>query len=175
MNRQELLANAVLASRDMFLMFLSGFSDDNHTKQANYIPNHVAWTLGHCAMYMQKAIEHLVEGYTLPAADFLTGDGTTGTSTHYDTESVGFGSNPIDSPSIYPGYERGVEIFGNAVQALADAVLKADDQCLDKDVKWGTGTIKLYALVQRLTFHNSIHSGQITNLRRALELGSIIK
>ena len=175
MNRQETLALAVTASKEMFMMFMTGFNDDNHTKQADYIPNHVAWTLGHCAMYMQKAIEHIQDGYSLPETDFVTGDGTSGTKTHFDTESICFGSTPEDNPALYPGYDRAVDIFCNAAQSLSDAITKADDQCLDKDVNWGMGSIKFYALLQRLSFHNSNHSGQITNLRRALDLGSIIK
>jgi hypothetical protein len=174
MNAHDMLAEVVLASKGLVARFLSGFGDGNRTRQAANLPNHVIWTLGHLALTLHRVAER-IDGGALPENDFLTGDGSNGTSTRFDTESVGFGSQPVDDGSRYPTLARGVEIYEAACDHLADAVRAAEAGRLDQTIPWHGGEITLRALVTRVTFHNGVHTGQITDLRRALGLERVIQ
>jgi hypothetical protein len=173
MNQQETLAGAVRSSRDLFLRFLAGFDESNRTRTAPALPNHVAWNLGHCALVMHRGAERL-DGAPLPAEDFVTGDGTAGDADHFDTESVSFGSAPADVPDEYPTLVRARAIFVTACDRLEAAARDASDAALQKTAPWGGGAIANGDLVVRMCFHNGTHAGQLTDLRRALGLGSVI-
>lgn len=64
-------------------------------------------------------------------------------------------------------------IFDAACDRLAGAACGVPDGRLDDRVKWGAGEVTLESLVLRMIFHNGTHCGQITDLRRALGVGSI--
>jgi hypothetical protein len=170
--RQALLAEMVQQSRDLLHRYLRGFDDSNHTRQAPTLPNHLAWTLGHLALTLHRTAERF-DGQPLPPTDFLTGDGHGGDGNPFDSESVSFGSKPVDDPKIYPSWHRCVAIFDAAVDRLVGAISAADDAKLDTKTKWGNGEALLYTLPGRMVFHNGTHSGQIADLRRALGMGSI--
>lgn len=169
---QDALADAVLQSKPLLVRFLKGFDDSNHTRQAPGLPNHVAWCLGHLAHTMNRVAEHL-DGGPLPETDFgaRTGPGGAG---RYDPESVAFASRPAPDPRGYPSMARCVEIFERAVDRMASAVRRATDADLDGEVPWGAGTTTKRALASRMVFHNGMHGGQITDLRRALGMGGVI-
>ena len=134
---QEMLADAVRNSRDLFVRFLDGFDDTTRTRQAPDLPNHVAWCLGHCAITMHRMAQKL-DDVTLPEADFVAGDGTSGDAERFDTESVSYGSSPIDDPQIYPTLERAQAIFDTAVERLATAVERASDDDLARPDAMGS-------------------------------------
>lgn len=171
MNRGEMLSRGVLESRVLFARYLNGFDDSNHTSQAPGLPNHLAWTLGHCALTMHRAAEKL-DGRDLPTAQFIAG-ADSGDPNRFGTESVSFGSRPLADPARYPGLSRCVAIFDSACDRLAAAARMASDVTLDRRTKWGTGEVSLESLVFRMVFHNGTHCGQVTDLRRALGIGSI--
>src|SRR4051812_30778068 len=138
MTRQEILSNGVIESRDLLRRYFKGFDDTNHTKQATNLPNHAAWTLGHLALILNRVAEKL-DGQPLPPESFLKGDGAAGSRQRFDTESIAFNSQPINDASRYPTWPRCVEIFGAAIDRMAQAVRRATDQQLDAPTRWGAG------------------------------------
>jgi hypothetical protein len=173
-SRQALLAEMVRQSRVLFVRYLRGFDDSNHTRQAPSLPNHVAWTLGHLAITLHRTAEKF-DGLPLPASDFVTGDGRSSDANRYDTESICFGSKPVADPNLYPTFSRCAAIFDAAVDRLAGAIESADDAKLDSMAKWTNTEVPLYTMAGRMVFHNGTHAGQIADLRRALGIGSIFK
>jgi hypothetical protein len=174
MTQQQLMAESVRESKAWLTRYLKGFDDTNHTKQAPGLPNHVAWTLGHLALTLQRIAER-IDGRPISESDFMTGAGAGGGGRErFDAESVSFGSRPVDDPSRYPGYARCVAIFENAIERSALAIQNADDATMAKPAKWGKGEVPTWTLPARMVFHNGTHCGQIVDLRRALGLGNIL-
>jgi hypothetical protein len=188
MTRRETLADGVQSTKTLLARYLVGFDDSNHTRSAPNLPNHVAWSLGHCALTMHRAAEK-IDGKPLPATDFLP-PGALGAHQGgaraekvspyssvpldaFDPESIAFGSKPTDDPRLYPSFTRCGQIYNAAVDRLAAAVRGADEATLDKTVKWGQAELPLTALVMRMVFHNGTHTGQIADLRRTLGFRSI--
>lgn len=175
MHRRDAIAEGILHSRAHVLRYLAGFDDTTHTRQAPNLPNHAAWCLGHLALTMHRASEKF-DGVPPPAADFAAraeGAGRARQSGRFELESVSFGSKPSDDPSGYPALARAVEIFSSACERMAGAVRAADDATLDREVPWGGASLPLWALAQRMIFHNGDHTGQLSYLRRALGFASV--
>lgn len=173
MTGQQMLAEAVLASKQLLTRYLEGFNDDNCARQATNLPNHVVWCLGHCALTMHRAAE-LLDGRSIPETDFTT-DATASHERCFYTESIAFGSCPTDKADSYPPLARAVEVYESACDRLAACAGAADEDALNRRVQWGTSELSLWSLVLRVTFHNGMHGGQITDLRRALGLARVIK
>lgn len=172
---QEMLAQGIENSRDLLFRFLAGFDDANRTRQGPSLPNHLAWTLGHCALTMHRVAERYLDRQPIPVEDFLEGDGVSGTHERFDMKSISFGSTPADNPAIYPTLDRAKEIFNRAVARLAGAVRMAGDADLQQVVPWGSsGQVVLHLLLARMIFHNGTHAGQLTDLRRAFGMGGVI-
>lgn len=171
--KAKALASSMRTSGPLFTRFLAGFDESNRTRQAPSLPNHASWTLGHLALTMHKFAERF-DGQGLPASDFLTGDGHKGDAKRYDTESVSLGSKPTDTPSIYPTLERGRAVFESALDRLASALATLDDARLSEVQPWGKGEMRGEELATRIMFHNGIHAGQMTDLRRALGMPGVI-
>lgn len=176
MRTQDALADAVGSCKQLMGRYLVGFTDANHTRQAPGLPNHVAWSLGHCAMTMHRVAEKL-DGRPFPPADFHVGTAPPSEAgkppTRFGTELVAFGSKPQDAPPEYPSFSRCVEIYEAACDRLAEAVRAAADDKLDSTVDWGAGQSPMRLLITRMVFHNGMHTGQIADLRRSLGMGSI--
>lgn len=176
MNRQDTIAGSVLATKAAMARWLAGFDESNRTKQAPHLPNHAAWNLGHLALTMHRACELIKPGHALPAADFITGGTKSGggDAARFATESVGMGSQPVDDPTQYPSLARALQIYNNAVDAVAACVRSAPEASLDENVTWGGAMqIPRWLLAARMTMHNGMHIGQIADLRRALGFKSI--
>jgi hypothetical protein len=176
--RAAALARALDLSGPLLTRYLAGFTDHTRTTQATNLPNHVAWTLGHCAIAMHRLANRLTGEPAYPDADFVPGDALDpehpGHATgRYSVPSVVYGSTPIDRPSLYPSLARGVQAFDNARARLVSIVARFSDHDLDRQVPWQTGAMTAADLVARLAFHNGVHAGQITDLRRALRMGPI--
>jgi hypothetical protein len=172
MTRQEAIAEGILSCKPWLARYLVGFDESNHTRQAPGLPNHVAWCLGHLALTMHRVAEKL-DGKPPSESDFIAG-AARGDKSRYATESVCFGSRPADDPAAYPAFARCREIYDRACDRLGAAVRAADDRTLDSNVRWGIGDTPLWALAQRMLFHNGDHTGQIADLRRALGMKPII-
>lgn len=171
MSRGLTLARGVSDSKALLARYLRGFTDASHTRQAPGLPNHVAWCLGHCALTMHRAAER-IDGLPLPESDFIS-NAARGDALRYGTESIAFASTPLPDPAAYPALNRCMAIFDAACDRLARASADLPDERFDERVKWGATEITLESLLLRMVFHNGTHCGQITDLRRALGLGSI--
>ncbi len=171
MTRRDALADGVLMTKVLTGRYLAGFDDTNHTRQAEALPNHVAWSLGHCALTMHRAGEKIAGESPLPAAEFV--EGAAGDASHFGAESVAFGSRPIADAKQYPSLARCVEIYNSACDRFAAVLRGCEESRLDETAKWGPGEVPLYALALRMIFHNGAHTGQIADLRRALGFKSI--
>lgn len=174
--RADVLAEAVLSSKMLLSRYLVGFNDVTHVRQTPDLPNHVAWSLGHCALTMHRVAEKL-DGKPLPVSDFVTGgtDGPRGSRDRgvFHADAVAFGSIPEERHDRFPTLARCVEVYNAACDRLASAIRSAPDARLDEVVPWGQGTTTLWALSLRMLFHNGFHTGQIADLRRALGFKSI--
>ncbi len=171
------LAHAVRLSETLFLRFLAGFDDTNRTAQAPGLPNHLSWTLGHCALTMHRAadvVEGFIEPQVLPTGDWIAGDGSAGDPGRYDTESVCVGSVPTPEAKRYPRLARARDIFHAGVERLATTASSASPQTLAREIRWGKAELAAGDLVLRVAFHNGLHAGQLVDLRRALGLGRAI-
>lgn len=165
MNRGHLLAQGILSSRDLLERFIVSFDDSNRTRQAPNLPNHFAWTLGHLAL-VQNHMAERIDKKPVPADHFMEGSG--GDSTRYGMGSVAFNSEPIDDPAAYPTVERCLTIWRASIDRIAAAYEHADDATLDTMTPWGKASIPIWAMAQRMAFHNGTHAGQLIDLRRAL-------
>lgn len=166
MKMQDMIAEAVLASKAGMARYLAGFTDETRTRQAPNLPNHVAWSLGHCALTMHRVAEKL-DGRAMPDADFGTGPG------RFETEAVAFGSVPTGDAARYPSLARCTAIYDGACDRLAAAVRASADAKLLEKTPWGPMELPLWLLALRMGFHNGMHTGQIADLRRALGFKSI--
>jgi hypothetical protein len=177
MHRRDAIAEGILNTRQLLARYLAGFDDTNHTRQAPHLPNHVAWCLGHLALTMHRCAEK-IDGKPPVESDFFdskaAAPGTPRPRDRFDTESVCFGSTPTPDPGRYPSMARCVEVYNNACERVAATVRSADDAALDAHVPWGPTTIPGWAVGQRMIYHNGCHTGQITDLRRALGLKSVL-
>lgn len=165
-----LLSDAIVGCKTGLARYLAGFSDENRTRQAPGLPNHVAWSLGHLALTMNRAAEK-IDGRPLPASDFIAGSG--GSAGSFGTETVAFGSRPVDDPALYPPLARCTAIYEAACDRLAAAVAGAPDAKLAEATPWGNAQTTVGLLAARMIFHNGTHTGQIADLRRALGFKSI--
>lgn len=175
MTRGEVLAWMIDASKPLVIRYFAGFEDGNRAAQAPGLPNHFAWTLGHCALTMHRVAERVDDG-ELPESDFaFSAEFAEGSPpTRFGTEGVAFGSTPVGDGERYPVVSRCVEIWETASDRLAAAVRGASDERLDAEEPWGKATLSMATLIVRVNSHNAMHSGQLVDLRRALGLTRVI-
>lgn len=174
MKAQDILADAISSSKELFERFLPGFTEENRTRGSELLPNHVIWTLGHISLFMNH-LAGMIDGRPLPESDFVQGDGTAGGAERYDTEAIGFGSQPMDDGARYPTLARGRAIHAAAIERLAAAVRGAHARTLSKRIDWAGTKIPLWNLVGRLMFHSGFHAGELADLRRALGFERVIQ
>jgi len=171
----EFLARLIEVSRPLTTRYFAGFNDANRASQAPHLPNHFAWTLGHCALTMHRLSERL-DGKSLPDSDFEIGAGraTGSPPSRFASESVAFGSTPLPQPDLYPLASRCVEIFEEAYDRFVGAVRSVDDGRLEVEESWGKARLPMAGLIIRVNTHNSMHSGQLVDLRRALGFDRVV-
>jgi hypothetical protein len=172
MTIQETLADAVVACKGFSARFLPGFTEENRTAQAEHLPNHVMWTLGHVSLYLHDAAGR-IDGRPRPESDFGPNAGKG--PGRYTDSAIGFDSKPVKDPAKYPTLARGVAIFNAACDRLATAARQADDATLAKKIDWFGMQIPLAQLVTRVMFHVGVHTGQIMDLRRGLGFDRVLK
>lgn len=167
------VADAVEQSKGLLTRYLAGLGDEHIVLQSPGLPNHLAWQLGHLALTMHRCCE-LGGGGGLPEADFITGDGHSGSATRYDTQSVCYGSTPAPEPRLYPGLARARTIYEAACDRLAAQARAASREQLERGVPWGGGEHPWRQVAMRMVFHNGMHTGEIVDLRRALGLPKVV-
>ncbi len=164
MRRGETIAESIEGALDLLELFSEGFDDSNRTSQAPGLPNHFAWTLGHCALAMHE-VAHFIDDGPLPAQDFASpGKG----NNCFVEEEIAFGSSPRDDADAFPGAQRCLEIHRRACDRLIKALRNASDQELDREVPWGVNSKAVGTIAQRMAIHTGMHIGQLIDLRRAL-------
>lgn len=173
--RAETLARMIETSIPLATRYFKGFDDANRAAQLPGMPNHFAWTLGHCALTMHRLAE-AIDGRPLPESAFAAGveraDGSP--PTRFGTEGVAFNSTPAPDPDAYPTAARCTEIFEAACRRFAAAARAATDEQLDTPHPWGSAQIPMIDLIIRVGLHNAMHTGQLVDLRRGLGLGRVI-
>ena len=92
----------------------------------------------------------------------------------FGTEGVAFGSTPLPEADAYPVVARCVATFEAACDRFAEAVRTATDDRLSAPEKWGKADLTMADLIVRVCLHNSMHSGQLVDLRRGLGLARVI-
>ncbi len=167
------LARLIESTKGLMLRFVDGFDEASRTRQGADLPNHLIWTLGHCALTMNK-LSRMFDGMPVTESDFIEGDGARGDAVRFDTQSVCFGSVPVDDGDRYPTLERGCEIYSAACERLAQAVRELVLNSVEETVLWHDAPIRVDDLISRIAFHNGAHSGQIMDLRRALGMPRVI-
>ncbi|MBK7404955.1 MAG: DinB family protein [Phycisphaerales bacterium] len=174
-SRSETLAWMIEASTPLATRYFAGFTDANRAAQAPGLPNHFAWTLGHCALTMHRLAAQL-DGKPLPERDYEQGVQHSAGSppTRFGTEGVAFGSKPVTDAGVYPSVARCQEVFNAAAARFAEAVRHATDAQLDALAPWGKSQLPMRDLINRVNLHNSMHSGQLVDLRRALGFDRVV-
>jgi len=171
MDRRDTIAQGILSCKALTARYYKGFDDTNHTRQAPGLPNHLAWTLGHCALIMSR-LALSIDATPVPDTDFIAASHTNDRE-RFGTEVVCFGS-PSPAPTAeWPPMARCVHIYESAIDRLAAAVRAVDDRKLDSTIKWGAVEFPLWQLGLRMLFHNGSHVGQIADLRRAFNMPSV--
>jgi hypothetical protein len=163
---RDVLAQSIASTKALMERYLAGFTDDTRAQVAPGLPNHAAWSLGHCALTMHRLAER-VDGLPLPSADFGDGPGK------FVADAVAFGSAPAADADAFPSLERCVEVYRGACDRLAAAVRSGRDEQILQIVKWGSAEFPWWLLVSRMVFHNGFHTGQIADLRRAFRFKSV--
>ncbi|MBM4109058.1 MAG: DinB family protein [Phycisphaerae bacterium] len=181
MNASQALAEGIDLCKPLMVRYLAGFADSTRAAQAPGLPNHVAWSLGHCALTMHRVaerVEAVAAGRTptdspgpLCAQDFTPGP--RGDSERFGAESIAFGSTPAPDAANFPTMARCVAAYDAACDRLAAALRSLDPDRLDATIPYGSNTLTVRAVALRMVFHNGDHCGQIADLRRALGMKSI--
>jgi len=175
-DRREMIAQGVEECKVWTGRYLTGFDDASCTRQPANLPNHVSWSLGHCALTMHRVADKF-DGRGIPDGDFIEGshEGASGRPVRFWIESVAFGSVPTDDAVRFPGLGRASAVYNAACDRLAAAVRGAPDSKLEESTAWGAGQTKLGLLALRMIFHNGDHTGQIVDTRRALNMPLVLK
>lgn len=177
MSDSKALAASMRHADELFRRYLAGFDDENRVDQAEGLPNHASWTLGHVSVSLHRAAD-LILGFNepqhLPTEDWVHGDGTAGDPSRYDTESVCFGSIPRADAKAFPRWQRAVAIYGNSVEKIAGAIDGASQKMIEREVNWGKTPTTCGLLVTRQVMHLGLHCGQLVDLRRALGMGRVV-
>lgn len=171
------LAGMIRHSAPLLLRFLQGFDESNRTIQPPGLPNHPIWILGHTAFTMAR-FGHLIGNAAPSGADFISDATASASSSNREQrfliDDIQKDSTPTDDPHRYPSLARGQEIFARAVEDLARAIESLPPARLQESVPWNDGPQRIDALAIRLCFHNGMHSGQLTDLRRVLGLSRVL-
>ena len=59
MTDRETIAETALMARELMPRFFAGFDENNRTRQAPNLPNHLVWTLGHAALFLAMTCHQL--------------------------------------------------------------------------------------------------------------------
>ncbi len=165
------LAMMIRESAPLLLRFLRGFDETNRTIQLDGLPNHPTWILGHCAFSMARLTQFI--GGAVPSEDDFSVT-LEPKPTRYFIESIAKNSKPVDDPDRYPTLARGREIFENAIEKLACTLERTHAERLSSTIDWNGEQRRIDAMAMRICFHNGMHAGQLTDLRRALKFDRVL-
>ncbi len=175
------LALAVRSSAPLLLRFLAGFDETNRTAQASGCPNHPVWILGHCAFTLARLAD-LIGGTTSAVSDDFddaqdsvgAGGDAVGDAARFRVSDVAKDSTPSRDPARYPSLARSCAIFNNAIETLARTIECTNSPRLLESIDWNESAIRIDVLILRICFHNGMHAGQLTDLRRGLGFAPVL-
>jgi hypothetical protein len=147
---------------DLLDKLVATFPEDKATFQTAGTDNHLMWTLGHLAV-TYSWLASLVDGkaFTLPES--------------YNA-LFGYQSKPTGDASTYPPIAEVKKNCAAAFGRLTDAIAKISGADLEKPTasdSFGFAKTRHEAIL-RAAWHDGCHSGQISSLRRALGLPSVM-
>jgi hypothetical protein len=159
MNPREHVIEILTFSRRMTDQLLEDIPDDKLLYQPLEGGNHALWVMGHLAV-TDDMFAGLYDG------------GSTRLPESY-TNVFGMGSTPTSDPAGYPPVAEVRQQYAATRQRVLDAVRTADDATLDsappKDFE-GFGPDRLGLLIS-VAWHEGLHAGQLTIVRRSLGIG----
>jgi len=156
MNTIEHALATLAACRKTLTDLLSRFPADKATFQPAAVVNHALWQVGHLA--------HTEDWYV----GLL--DGKSGTLPQTYAALFGYGST-IETPEAYPSFGEVKKHLHTVRERLVAAVLAGtDDKLAGRCAELGTD---LLGGLFSVAWHEGWHSGQLSIIRRALDLPSI--
>ena len=84
------------------------------------------------------------------------------------------GSTPTTDGQRYPSLARSRAIFDDAIETLARTIEIQSPERLSESVAWNDTPIRIDTLIIRVCFHNGMHAGQLTDLRRGLGFTAVL-
>ncbi len=148
-------------ARSSTLKLIEDIPQDKLTFQPIPKTNHALWILGHCAV----SDEHF------PKA--MGADGGAALDPSWG-ELFGMGSTPVDDPGKYPSLDEITGGMERAREALLEWFGSMDETKLLSPLPddWKTFGPNFAGLMNTIAWHEGIHTGQLSAIRRALDLPS---
>lgn len=145
-------------ARRQTLSLIEDIPADKMTFQPVPKTNHVLWVLGHNAVtddYFRK---------TFAGGDAIVDESWSGL--------FGMGSEPVDDPSKYPSADELKSAMEATRAKLIDAFAEMDEQkllsALPED--WSSFAPTHATLMGAIAWHEGLHAGQLSAIRRALNI-----
>ena len=159
MNAKEHAITVVMFARRMTDQLLEDIPEDKLLHQPVEGGNHALWVMGHLA-----SADDMFAG--------LYDGGQTKLPESYK-KLFGMGSTPTNDAAAYPPVAEVRQHYAAARQRLLDAARAADDSVLNSPLPDDFGDFapdKLGLLIS-LPWHEGLHAGQITMVRKSLGIG----
>ena len=146
-------------SRGSTLKMIEGIPQDKLTFQPVPKTNHVLWILGHCA------VSDAYFANTMGAENAVKFD-------EKWSELFGMGSTPVDDPTKYPSLEELTDAMSRARESLLGWFGSMDEEKLHSALPedWKMFGPNFAGLMNSIAWHEAIHTGQLSCIRRALDL-----
>ena len=157
MNLKERLICRLKNARDFSEKLLADFkTPEQWTHQVHANSNHALWFAGHMGEVDNFAIGVIAPDKAKEPASYR--------------ELFGMGSQPTNDPAKYPMPEEVVAFMRERRQTLLDAAEKMSDADLEKPMPKGAPAFlsDFASLLEMMSWHEGIHAGQLTVVRRAL-------
>lgn len=139
-----------------------GIPPDKATHQPSAKDNHLLWTLGHLAT-AYSWFASLIDGKAAALPE------------EFD-RLFGYKSSPVADPTAYPPLETVRKHYAAAFRRLTEAVSALKPADIHKPTvgdSHGFANSRI-DVVYKAIWHDGWHSGQLSSIRRALGLGSIM-
>jgi uncharacterized damage-inducible protein DinB len=157
MNFKDRLICRLTRSRDFSEKLLADFkSPEEWTHQVHPNSNHALWFAGHLGEVDNFAVRVIAPEKAKEPA-------------HYH-ELFGMGSQPSNNPANYPPVDEVVNYMRERRQTLIAAAENLPESDLDKPMPKGAPAFlsDFASLLEMLAWHEGMHAGQLTVVRRAL-------
>ena len=139
-----------------------GIPKDKLTFQPVPKTNHALWILGHCAVSDEYFVKTM-------GPETIILDASWG-------ELFGMGSTPVDDPGKYPSLDEVTDGMGKAREALLEWFGSMDEAKLMSELPddWKTFGPNFAGLMNSIAWHEGLHTGQLSAIRRALDLPNAV-